>query len=106
MRFSSWRSEGAVFTDRGRAFPNSQVEASNSVQRHSPFFVLYLLTLFLNAALMFIIEPMDAVRSESFGRKDRPGPKVVYLFKRLSTEDRHRNRGCPPIIGNGAESAI
>jgi hypothetical protein len=60
MRFSSWRSEGAVFTDRGRAFPNSQVEASNSVQRHSPFFVLYLLTLFLNAALMFIIEPMVA----------------------------------------------
>jgi spermidine synthase len=60
MPFSTWRSEGSVFTDRGRALPDSQVEASNALQRHSPFFVLYLLTLFLNAALMFIIEPMVA----------------------------------------------
>jgi spermidine synthase len=60
MPFSRWRSEVAVFTDRGHALPDCQVEASNAVQRHNPVFVLYLLTLFLNAALMFIVEPMVA----------------------------------------------
>jgi len=60
MSFPGWWSGVANFFDRGRALPDYPVDISSTSQRDNPLLVLYLLTLFLNAALLFIIEPMIA----------------------------------------------
>jgi hypothetical protein len=84
MPFARWRSEVAVFTDRGRPLPDCQVEASNAVQWHGLVFVLYLLTLFLNAALMFIIEPMVAKMILPFAGGSRVVWNTSVLFFQAS----------------------
>ena len=60
MSFPGWWSGVTNLLDRGRALPDCPLDLSSAPQRDNPLFVLYLLTLFLNAALLFIVEPMVA----------------------------------------------
>ena len=60
MLFGGRRSRGTNITNYGRVLPNRLGEIFSASRIGRPILVLYLSTVFLNASLLFIIEPMVA----------------------------------------------